>query len=253
MPTVRLPPALAAKLAAGGPIVALTGAGVSAESGLATFRGPGGLWRGRDPAELATPDAFRREPEMVWRFYAWRRAQAAAAQPNAAHRALADLERISRDFLLVTQNVDGLHERSGSSRLVRLHGTLWRVRCVAEGIEFDDVHVELGGSTLPHCACGALLRPAVVWFGESLPPEAWQEAEDAVRRAGLLIVAGTSSLVYPAASLPRIARTAGAYVVEVNPEVTPLSAEADARLPGPAGELVPALVESLRTMQPSLA
>jgi NAD-dependent deacetylase len=245
MPTLDLPAALHAKLRAGAPILALTGAGVSAESGLATFRGPGGLWRGRDPVALATPEAFRREPETVWRFYAWRREQAAAARPNAAHRALVELERNHPDFLLVTQNVDGLHERCGSRRVVRLHGSLWRVRCVAEGTECEDARVELGAASLPRCGCGALLRPAVVWFGEPLPEHAWREAARAARRAALVIVAGTSSLVQPAASLPRIARAAGAYVVELNPERTPLSAEADARLAEPAGVALPALAQLL--------
>jgi NAD-dependent deacetylase len=226
-----------------GPILALTGAGVSAESGLATFRGPGGLWEGREPTELATPQAFAADPSTVWRFYAWRRAQAAAARPNPAHEALAALERRSEAFTLVTQNVDGLHERCGSSNVLRLHGSLWRLRCTGEGTERDDLRADLGPLP-PRCDCGAMLRPGVVWFGEGLPPDILEQSMRAARGAALALVVGTSSLVYPAAELPRIARAAGAYVVEVNPETTPLSAAVDERLSGPAGLVLPALLEA---------
>jgi len=240
---MKFSPTLLERLGGTGPALVLTGAGISAESGLATFRGPGGHWEGRNPVELATPGAFSSEPLTVWRFYAWRREQAAAAAPNSAHRALAALERAHDDFLLVTQNVDGLHERSGSSRLVRLHGTLWRLRCVDEGKEFDDRRANFEDLP-PKCSCGGLLRPAVVWFGEPLPEEAIQEAVAFARRAAIVLVIGTSSLVYPAAELPMIARSSGAYVVEINPDATPLSAQVDERLAGPAGEIVPALVQA---------
>lgn len=243
MTDVRPSPALIRKLREDGPMLALTGAGVSAESGLATFRGPGGLWEGRNPVELATPEAFRADPLTVWRFYAWRRAQAAAAAPNPAHTALAAIERAREAFLLVTQNVDGLHERCGSRRVVRLHGTLWRLRCTGEGTEVDDLREDLGDLP-PRCDCGALLRPAVVWFGESLPSDALERAMRGAREATLVLVIGTSSLVYPAAELPLIARAAGAYVVEINPETTPLTAQVDEQLAGPAGEVLPALLEA---------
>ncbi len=231
------------RLAGPGPILALTGAGVSAESGLATFRGPGGMWEGRDPAELATPAAFAADPLTVWRFYAWRREQAAAAAPNPAHLALAALERGRSDFRLVTQNVDGLHERAGNERVLRLHGSLWRLRCTAEGREFNDRRADLV-ELPPRCDCGALLRPGVVWFGEALPLETLAEAERAAATAAVVLVAGTSSMVYPAAALPRVARAAGAYVVEINPEPTPLTAEVDEHLAGPAGEVLPRVVEA---------
>lgn len=243
MASVALSDRLRTLLRGNGPVVFLTGAGVSAESGLATFRGPGGLWRGRDPMDLATPDAFARDPGLVWEFYDWRRAQAAAAAPNAAHRALAELERSIPEFLLVTQNVDGLHERAGSREIVRLHGTLWRVRCVREGTEIEDLRPRLAPLP-PRCVCGELLRPAVVWFGEALPEDAFAAAARAARRSALLVVAGTSSLVYPAASLPAIAKSEGAYLVEVNPEATALSPLADEVLRGPAGEIVPLLAEA---------
>jgi len=239
--SVSLSQTLRQKLAQG-PILALTGAGVSAESGLATFRGPGGLWEGRDPMELATPQAFASEPETVWRFYSWRREQALKAEPNPAHRALAALERTSGDFLLVTQNVDGLHERAGSRRMLRLHGTLWTLRCTREGTEHENLEPDLGG--MPRCECGALLRPGVVWFGEALPHGPLIEAEAAARRASVVLVAGTSSLVYPAAALPGIARRAGAYIVEINPDPTPLTPETDEHLAGPAGEILPRIAEA---------
>jgi NAD-dependent deacetylase len=241
MTDVRPSSTLISMLREDGPMLALTGAGVSAESGLATFRGPGGMWEGRDPTELATPGAFRADPLTVWRFYAWRRAQAAAATPNPAHRALAALERAREAFLLVTQNVDGLHERCGSRHVVRLHGTLWRLRCTGEGTEAEDLRADLVDLP-PRCDCGALLRPAVVWFGESLPPDAIERALRAAREAALVLVIGTSSLVYPAAELPLIARAAGAYVVEINPETTPLTSQVDEQLAGPAGEVLPALL-----------
>ena len=231
------------RLRAGGPVVVLTGAGVSAESGLATFRGPGGLWEGRDPMELATPEAFREDPLTVWRFYNWRRRQAAAARPNAAHLALAAWERACPSFTLVTQNVDGLHERAGSRSVVRLHGSLWRLRCVADGRERDDRREDLAPLP-PRCECGGLLRPGVVWFGEALPAESVSRAEDACRHARLVLVVGTSSLVYPAASLPLLALEGGAWVVEVNPEPTPLTPRVHEHLAGPAGRIVPALVQA---------
>ena len=244
MKNLRLSAAFKERLSEPGMILALTGAGVSAESGLATFRGPGGLWEGRDPMELATPEAFEADPLTVWRFYDWRRKQAAAASPNPGHFALAALESAREDFLLVTQNVDGLHERAGSRKIVRLHGSLWNLRCTGENTEHEDGRLDLGPLP-PHCECGALLRPGVVWFGESLPADTLGEASRAARTARLVLVAGTSSLVYPAASLPRIARAGGAYVVEINPEETPLSPMVDEHLQGSAGTVLPMLAASL--------
>jgi NAD-dependent deacetylase len=242
VPTIEPSDRLRALLRDDLPTVVLTGAGVSAESGLATFRGAGGLWEGRDPTDVATPGAFARDPEMVWRFYAARRRQAAAASPNAGHVAIAAFARSRSTFALVTQNVDGLHERAGSGDVVRLHGSLWRSRCTRDGAEFDDDRVEFDPFP-PRCRCGGMLRPGVVWFGEALPAEAFARAERAVRCAALVIVAGTSGLVYPAAGLPLVARSAGAYVVEVNPERTSLSAVADEAIAGRAGEVLPVLAE----------
>jgi NAD-dependent protein deacetylase/lipoamidase len=236
-PTARLVELLKSDAA----LFVLTGAGVSKESGIATFRDAGGVWEGVDPMTVATPEAFAADPEGVWRFYEARRRQALASQPNPAHRAIASLEGGARPFLLATQNVDGLHERAGSAAMVRLHGSLWRVRCTAEGTETDDLRPSVGPLP-PLCACGALLRPAVVWFGEFLPMAEFGSAERAAREAALCLVVGTSALVYPVASLPETALAAGAYVVEVNPERTPLSPHVRERLEGPAGAVLPALL-----------
>jgi len=242
MASIAPSPRLVALLRGRGAVLVLTGAGVSRESGIATFRDGGGLWEGIDPMTVATPRAFAADPELVWRFYDERRAHAAAAQPNPAHHAIAALEATRRPFLLATQNVDGLHERAGSRALVRLHGSLWRLRCTAEGTEHDDPTPRLAPLP-PRCAaCGAMLRPAVVWFEEPLPMAEFDRAERAAKAASLVLVVGTSSLVYPAAALPLTALAAGAYVAEINPEPTPLTASVREHLPGEAGAVLPALL-----------
>jgi len=222
-------------------VTVLTGAGVSAESGVPTFRGPEGLWRSHRAEDLATPEAFARDPRLVWEWYDWRRRLIAGCRPNAAHAAIASLEARVPDFLLITQNVDGLHRRAGTRRIVELHGNLWRVRCLAEGSVEEYLDPSLP-SLPPHCRCGALLRPDVVWFGEALPTDAIRQAYDAVESCDVMLVVGTSALVQPAASLPRIAKAHGAYVAEVNLEPTPLSAIADESHLGRAGEILPALL-----------
>ena len=222
-------------------VLALTGAGVSAESGVPTFRGPDGLWRQFRAEDLATPHAFARDPKLVWEWYAWRREIIAPLRPNAAHVALARLDGSVPSFLLATQNVDALHSAAGSRRLVELHGSLWRLRCVGCGQAAEDRRVPLP-ELPPRCACGAVLRPDVVWFGEMLPPQAVEEAVRAARSAEVVLVIGTSSIVYPAAALPEMARSAGGFVIEVNTEPTPLTVSAHVSLRGPAAELVPALV-----------
>jgi NAD-dependent deacetylase len=225
-------------------IAALTGAGVSAESGLATFRdAQTGLWARFDPRELATPSAFARNPKLVWDWYSWRRERVATVQPNAGHRALAELETRVPEFLLVTQNVDGLHQRAGSHRVVELHGNITRVKCSREGSIVE--RWENSEGDVPRCAnCGAFLRPDVVWFEELLPADALAAAEDAARRCDLLLVAGTSAEVYPAAGLPMLVRERGAKVVEINPNLTALSSRADYVLRGPSGTMLPALVDA---------
>jgi len=222
-------------------VAVLTGAGVSAESGVPTFRGADGLWRRYRAEDLATPEAFRRDPRLVWEWYDWRRQLIARCQPNSAHHAVAFLERHAREFLLITQNVDGLHRLAGSLRMVELHGNLWRVRCLEEGKTTENLAVPLPAIP-PRCDCGALLRPDVVWFGEGLPPAALREAFDCAERCDVFLVVGTSAVVQPAASLPVIARRRGAYVVEVNLEPTPLTPLAHESHQGKAAEILPALL-----------
>jgi len=219
-------------------VVVLTGAGISAESGVPTFRGAAGLWRTYRPEDLATLDAFRRDPTLVWEWYDWRRGLIARCAPNAAHRTLAEMEQTIENFVLITQNVDGLHQRAGSRHVLELHGNLWRMRCTMEGIVVEDYRVPLP-SIPPRCECGALMRPDVVWFGESLPAEVMSAAYAAVQRCRLMLVVGTSGVVYPAAALPQLAHQCGAYVVEFNVERTPLSLYADEVILGPAAVELP--------------
>ena len=223
-------------------IVAFTGAGISAESGIPTFRGQDGLWRSSSPQQLATPEAFSRDPRLVWEWYDWRRQIIHKAQPNAGHRALAGIERRAGGrFTLVTQNVDGLHDRAGSCNLVKLHGDIWRVRCLGCAAEEQNEQVPLDPLP-PRCRCGALLRPAVVWFGETLPQSAWDRAQEAAARAEVFLAIGTSALVYPAAGLVQVAHQAGARVAILNPDPTPADELAEWILRGPAGEILPRLL-----------
>ncbi len=213
-----------ARLRAAGRVAVLTGSGVSAASGVPTFRGAGGLWRRYRAEDLATPQAYARDPDLVWEWYKMRFTIVAAAEPNEAHRALVGLEARIPDFTLVTQNVDGLHERAGSKRVLELHGNITKSRCEACGhvgglrADFDPP---------PRCSlCGTRARPNVVWFGEALPQETFAAAVDAFAGAEVALVVGTSALVEPAASLGRLAAQRGAFVIEVNPEATPLSSVA---------------------------
>lgn len=240
--------ALREAMAAADSVAVLTGAGISAESGVPTFRGSGGLWRNYSPQELATPQAFARDPRLVWEWYDWRRGIIARAQPNPGHRALAELERRAsglpggrESFTLITQNVDGLHERAGSRNVAKLHGDIWLLRCVGCGREERNEQVPLADLP-PCCECGALLRPGVVWFGEPLPPDEWERAEQACRRAQVFLVIGTSAVVYPAAGLADVARQAGAKLAIVNPEPTPLDSVADWVLRGPSGDILTRLL-----------
>jgi len=222
--------------------VALTGAGVSAESGIPTFRGAGGLWRTHRPEDLATPEAFARDPVLVWEWYAWRRGLVAEARPNPAHRWLAAYEGRKPGFLLVTQNVDGLHALAGSRDLVEVHGSLWQTRCTRCGREEEDRRGAL--PVPPSCGeCGGLTRPAVVWFGEPLAAGDLARAAAAVRAADLLLVLGTSAVVYPVAGLPELARDA--TVVEINPEPTPLTPRADVSIRASAGSFLAPLLPLL--------
>jgi NAD-dependent deacetylase len=227
-------------------VVVFSGAGTSRESGLDTFRGAGGLWERMRPEELATPEAFRADPGKVWRWYAWRYQQASEASPNPAHAAIARLETLFPSVLVVTQNVDGLHQRAGSGNLLELHGTITRAVCERCGAsrEMGEAVAE-SSERPPVCSCGGRFRPAVVWFGEALPQEVLVRAYEEATFCDLFLSVGTSAVVYPAAGLIDLAHQAGACLIEVNPEPTPFSRVRDLRLTAPAGEALPALVDAM--------
>jgi NAD-dependent deacetylase len=225
-------------------VAVLTGAGVSAESGIPTFRSNGGYWQNRRFEDLATPQGFARDPKFVWQWYEERRRGIAAARPNAGHDALAALERSVADFTLITQNVDGLHDAAGSKNIIKLHGDIWIVRCTGCAVERVERSQYEWIDLPPRCACGAILRPGVVWFGEALPDGAMQRAAAAVRRAEVLIVAGTSAQVYPAAGLIPLAVETGATVIEINPEATGFSTQVTFALRGNSADILPQLVPS---------
>ncbi|MGQ9921978.1 MAG: SIR2 family NAD-dependent protein deacylase [Desulfobacca sp.] len=222
-------------------VVVLTGAGISAASGVPTFRGQDGLWRQYRAVDLATPEAFQRDPHLVWEFYHWRRRLLAPLQPNAAHLALAEMEARLPRFTLITQNIDGLHALTGSRRIIELHGNIWQLRCTGCGQVSEDRRLDL--PPLPTCdICGALRRPHVVWFGEMLDPGVLAAASAAVEACDLMLVSGTSGLVQPAASLGRLAKQRGAFVAEINVEPTPQSDCYDLSLLGRAEDLMPRLL-----------
>ncbi len=223
-------------------LVVLTGAGVSAESGVPTFRGPDGLWRQYRAEDLATPEAFARDPRLVWEWYEWRRSIVAETRPNPGHIALAEMEKSCANFTLITQNVDGLHDLAGSTNPLKLHGDIWEMRCTRCSNQLVNREVPLQ-QLPPMCECGAMLRPNIVWFGESLPPLVLDQAWAAAEHAELFLVVGTSALVQPAASLPLVAQRAGAKVVEINLEHTAITDQVDISLTGLSGEILPQLLD----------
>jgi NAD-dependent deacetylase len=215
-------------------VIAFTGAGISRESGIPTFRGKDGLWSKYDPEELASPCGFAKDPELVWKWYSWRMELIAKARPNLAHIALAKLEDMGLLRLIITQNVDGLHQRAGSKRVLELHGNIWRTKCTKcsyKGVLYEPP------TAMPTCPeCGSLLRPDVVWFGEPLPQGVWQEAVFQAINSDLLLVIGTSGVVAPASFIPKFAYDKGSMIVEINPNETPISGLADLRVRAKAGE-----------------
>jgi NAD-dependent deacetylase len=239
-------PPLAERLQSVQRLVAFTGAGVSAESGVPTFRGTDGIWAKFKPEELATMGAFLKNPDLVWQWYAHRRKIIAEIQPNPAHRALVAMEEYCADVSIITQNIDNLHRRAGSKKIYELHGNIERNVCVDCGMylqkDFDP-----NAGEVPRCtSCGGLIRPDVVWFGEMLPEDAWENSVRAASLADVFLSIGTSGVVYPAASLPWLAKKEGAFLVEVNPEVTPMTDVADVSLRGPAGTILPIIVDEMK-------
>lgn len=233
--------AVRALLAPARAIVVLSGAGISAESGVPTFRGPGGLWRDFRAEDLATPGAFAKDPRLVWEWYDWRRQKIAPAKPNLGHYALVTLEKRAPELTLITQNVDGLHALAGSRNLLEIHGSLWRTRCLSCRDIRENRETPLARLP-PRCACEGLLRPDVVWFGEPLPFDLLKRAIRAVEACDLMLVVGTSGIVQPAASLADAALARGTPVVEINLDPTPLSDRATRFLQGKAGEILPRLL-----------
>lgn len=228
--------------------VVLTGAGISAESGVPTFRGKEGLWGKFKPEELATMDAFMANPELVWEWYRWRRDLLNKVKPNAGHRALCELEQLSPRFTLITQNVDGLHRQAGSQNVLELHGNIMRNKCATCGSPFDST-VDIDPHAIPACPnCGGQIRPDIVWFGELLDSETIDAAFAESDRADVFISIGTSAIVQPAATLPVSAKRSGATLIEINPEATPLSDIADYRIDKPAGKFLPRLVERVKAL-----
>ena len=246
---VEIDPQLIERLRQAGSVVASTGAGTSAESGIATFRqAQTGLWSRFRPEDLATPEAFEKNPQRVWDWYQWRREQLSSVQPNPGHQALAQMADQLSGFTLITQNVDGLHQRAGSTGVIELHGSIVRNIChrTFQPVELDQLPDAANSPPRsPHHREG-LVRPAVVWFGEALPQKALEAAIQASSKCEVFFSIGTSSLVQPAASLAEMARQAGSLVVEINPEPTPLSRHADIVLQGKSGEILPRILELLR-------
>lgn len=231
-------------------VVVLTGAGISAESGIPTFRGQDGLWKTYRAEELATPTAFYHNPQLVWEWYDWRRGIINSKEPNSGHKVIARWENFFPSFNLITQNVDGLHQRAGSTNVAELHGNIWKVRCTEESTITENLDAPLS-EIPPRCPeCGALLRPHVVWFGESLQSSVLQSAFQLSSLCQVMFVVGTSAVVQPAASLPLTAAEARAKIVEVNPAPTPLTAYSDFSFRGGAGEILPLIDEKLSLVYP---
>jgi len=244
---MTFPAELIRQLANAKRVTVLTGAGVSAESGVPTFRdAQTGLWANFKPEELATPQAFRRNPKLVWEWYEWRRKRVADVQPNPAHLALAEMDERFPHFQIITQNVDGLHQRAGSRNVIELHGNITRTKCFDEGTIISNWPDT--SDVPPKCPnCGGLLRPDVVWFEEPMPEAEMERATQASTQCDIFFSIGTSAVVFPAASLPFEALRCGATTVEINPEPTPFTPEAHFALAGAAGLILPALLNSIRT------
>lgn len=224
-------------------VVVMTGAGVSAESGVPTFRGADGFWEKYRAEDLATPGAFAKNPALIWEWYRWRQSIIAGCLPNHAHYTIAEMENYWENFILITQNIDGLHARAGSKKILELHGNIWKSRCTKEGTIYDYIDTN---EAIPKCACGAVLRPHVVWFGEALDAKILEKAFEKSGNAEVFFVIGTSSIVQPAASLSLVAKDSGSMMVEINPGETPVTPLADLSLREKAGIILPEIWKELR-------
>ncbi len=249
MTTETIPQIVYDKLIAARVVGAFTGAGISAESNIPTFRGDEGLWAKFKPEELANFNAFMKNPKLVWEWYSARKKIIHGAQPNPGHLALAELEEIIDEVIVVTQNIDNLHRRAGSTKVYELHGNIERNYCIKCGENYAD-EVILADELPPKCGkCSGLVRPDVVWFGEYLPQDEFAASEEAAQRSEVFLSLGTSGIVYPAASIPQVAKYSGAFVIEINPETTPLTEIADVTILGKTGKVLPEIVNTLRSIK----
>jgi NAD-dependent deacetylase len=243
MEMLQVPERILDRLRSANHVSVLTGAGVSAESGIPTFRGTGGIWEKYDYTKLATRQGFKEDPRLVWEWYQLRQVEIAKARPNPAHDVIAEMERHYPSFAVLTQNIDGMHRRAGSKNVIELHGNIWRMRCERDGTTITlDAPVE---DIPPLCQCGSILRPDVVWFGEQMPVKETEDASIAARDSEVMFVVGTSAVVYPAAALPVLTKNSGGTIIEINLESTDISSYADLSLFGLAGEIMPALWRSI--------
>ena len=232
------------RFASANSVVFFTGAGVSAESGIPTFRGKDGIWNKLKPEELANFDAFLRNPEMVWEWYKHRKQIVNEAKPNPAHTTISDFQNIFPEVVVITQNIDNMHIRAGSKIVHELHGNIERNYCVKCGTFYNDDVVF--SNAAPKCECGGLIRPDVVWFGEYLPQKEFMESENASRNADIFFIVGTSAIVYPAASMIFIAKESGTFIIEINIEKTEITPRADRSFFGKAGEILPQVYDEIR-------
>jgi len=228
-------------------VAVLTGAGISAESGVPTFRGENGLWKRYRPEELANFEAFINNPVLVWEWYEYRRQLIYNVEPNPGHYALAEMEKIFTEFFLITQNVDGLHYKAGNTNIFELHGNILKNRCINCNTIIENIVIEID-KEIPRCSCGGMIRPDVVWFGEMLPQDVLSDAINAAHSTDIFLSIGTSALVHPAASLPLEAKYAGAYVIEINYESTPISNSVHESILGKSGEILPKLIDQLQSI-----
>ena len=244
---MEIPSSLIEKLKVAKSVVFFSGAGISAESGIPTFRGKDGIWNKLRPEELANFDAFIQNPQLVWEWYNYRKSIVHQSKPNAGHIAIVEMEKYCKNVIVITQNVDNLHRRAGSKIIYELHGNIERNLCVKCEKHYDEELDFKDG--IPKCACGGLIRPDVVWFGEFLPADQFQLSEKAARNCDVFFIVGTSAVVYPAASLVQVAKSNGAFLVEVNVEETEASSIVDVSLFGESGKILPQIVEELKLIR----